>query len=136
GDVRDVADSKRLNRQSQQKLSTWTHGRLRQAISYKAEAEGMAVVLVAEHQSSQTCPNPTCRHRHKPRGRVYRCPACGLVTHRDRVGATNLLSRHCWGAVGQIRPPPRLMQRRPAAASGKRSMRRPLDTGHVARTER
>jgi hypothetical protein len=46
------------------------------------------------------------------------------------------LSRHCHGSVGQIRPAPNLMQRRPAAASGKRRMRGPLDTGKVARTER
>jgi putative transposase len=136
GDVRDVANGKRLNRRNQQKISTWTHGRLRQAITYKAEAQGIVVVRVDEASSSKSCPNPACRHRHKPRGRVYHCRACGLVAHRDLVGATNLLSRHCHGSVGQIRPAPSLMQRRPAAASGKRSMRRPLDTGNVARTER
>jgi putative transposase len=45
GDVRDVADGKRLNRKSQQKVSQWTHGLLRRYITYKAEAEGIRVVL-------------------------------------------------------------------------------------------
>ena len=40
GDVRDVADGKRLNRKSQQKVSNWSHGMIRQYIAYKAEAEG------------------------------------------------------------------------------------------------
>ena len=133
GDVRDVADGKRLNTKSQQKISTWTHGRMRQLISYKAAAAGMAVVLVDEAYSSQTCPNPACNHRHKPTGRVYRCPVCGLRAHRDAVGAVNLLSRHLHGVVGQVHPPPDIKHRRPAA-SGKRSMRSPLDTGQVART--
>jgi putative transposase len=131
GDVRDVADGKRLHAKSQQKISTWTHGRLRQYLTYKAEAAGIVVVLVDEAYSSQTC--PSCQHRHKPTGRVYHCPVCGLRAHRDAVGAVNLLSRHLHGAVGQIRPPPDTKHRRPAA-SGKRSMRSPLDTGHVART--
>ncbi|GIV95452.1 MAG: transposase [Herpetosiphonaceae bacterium] len=134
GDVRTVADGKRLNRNSQQKVSTWSHGRQRQYITYKAEAAGIRVVLVDEAYSSQTCPNPDCKHRYKPQGRVYRCPACGLRAHRDAVGAANLLSRFLYGAVGQIRPPPQTKYRRPAVIMhGKRSMRSPLDTGHVAR---
>jgi putative transposase len=132
GDVRDVADGKRLSAKNQQKISTWTHGRQRQFISYKAEAAGMAVVLVDEAYSSQTCPNPTCNHRHKPTGRIYCCPVCGLRAHRDAVGTVNLLSRYLYGMVGQIRPPPETKHRRPAAC-GKRSMRSPLDTGQVAR---
>ena len=40
GDARDVADGKRLNRKSQQKVSNWSHGMIRQYIAYKAEAEG------------------------------------------------------------------------------------------------
>ncbi|GIV97265.1 MAG: transposase [Herpetosiphonaceae bacterium] len=134
GDVRTVADGKRLNRNSQQKVSSWSHGRQRQYITYKAEAAGIRVVLVDEAYSSQTCPNPACTARHKPQGRVYRCPACGLRAHRDAVGAANLLSRFLYGAVGQIRPPPATKYRRPAVIiHGKRSMRSRLDTAHVAR---
>ena len=36
GDVRDVADGKRLNTKSQQKIGLWSHGRQRSYITYKA----------------------------------------------------------------------------------------------------
>jgi putative transposase len=48
GDVRDVADGKRLNRKSQQKVGTWSHGKQRQYITYKAAAEGIEVALQDE----------------------------------------------------------------------------------------
>jgi len=56
GDVRDVADGKRLKAKSQQKIGNWSHGQLRQQIEYKAAA-GITVELVDEAYSSQTCPN-------------------------------------------------------------------------------
>jgi len=105
GDVRDVADGKRLDAHTQQKIGTWAHGRLRAFITYKAEAEGIQVVLVDESYTTQTCPQ--CGQRHKPAGRTYRCPDCGFQAHRDVVGAANILSRHLHGELGQIRPPPR-----------------------------
>lgn len=104
GDVRDIADGKRLSAESQQKLGVWAHGRVRQYITYKAEAEGITVVLVDERATTKTCPQ--CGQGHKPAGRTYRCPDCGFSAHRDVVGAANILSRHLRGAVGQIRPPP------------------------------
>ena len=83
GDVRDVADGKRLNTKSQQKIGLWSHGRQRSYITYKAEAEGIAVTLVEEAYTSQTCPGTLpdgsgCLQCYKPKGRVYRCPACGF----------------------------------------------------------
>ena len=41
GDVRNVANGKRLNRKSQQKVSNWSYGKIRQYIAYKAAAEGI-----------------------------------------------------------------------------------------------
>jgi putative transposase len=120
GDVRDVADGKRLHRHQQQKIGLWSHGKQRQYIIYKAEAAGLTVApLVDEAYSTQTC--PSCGHRYKPRGRLYRCPACGLVRHRDCIGAANLLSRHLYGEVGKIVPPITTMYRHPFVKRGKRS---------------
>jgi IS605 OrfB family transposase len=56
GDVRDVADGKRLRALSQQKIGVWSHGRQRAYITYKAAAAGIAVTLVEEAYTSQTCP--------------------------------------------------------------------------------
>ena len=104
GDVRDIGDGKRLHRKSQQKVSQWTHGKLRQYLTYKAEAAGIAVVLQAEHYTSQTC--PACRQRYKPRGRTYRCPQpdCDFVGHRDVVGSSGILSLYLNGEIGGIFP--------------------------------
>src|SRR6266511_986493 len=128
GDVRDVAVQSNKGAAANQKFSTWRHGKLRVYLTYKAEAEGMRVVLVDEHHTSKTCPNPSCNQRHKPTGRVYRCQVCGFQAHRDVVGAANILSRQLFGAVGKVRPPPATMYRHPFL-TGKRSG---LGTGQPA----
>jgi len=66
--VRDVADGKRLGAKSQQKIGLWAHGRMRQYLTYKAEAVGIAAQLIDEAFTSQTCPR--CMQRYKPKGRV------------------------------------------------------------------
>ena len=53
-----------------QKVSGWSHGRLRQYITYKAERVGIEVVLQDERYTTQTC--PVCGQRKKPSGRIYR----------------------------------------------------------------
>jgi putative transposase len=106
GDVRDVADGKRLGAKSQQKIGLWSHGKVRQYITYTAQAEGIAVELVDEHDTSKTCPR--CGQQHKPRGRAYRCLVCGFVAHRDVVGSVNILSRNLYRALARIPPPPLL----------------------------
>jgi putative transposase len=103
GDVREVADGKRLNAKSQQKIGLWSHGRQRQYITYKAEAAGMSVVLIDEAYTSQTCPK--CLNCSKPKGRIYRCPVCGFVGHRDGLGCANILSQHYTGEPGHVWPP-------------------------------
>ncbi len=119
GDVRDIADGKRLNAKSQQKISNWSHGKIRCYIGYKAEAVGITVVDdVNEAYTSQTC--PSCQHKYKPKGRVYDCPACGFCGHRDVVGASNILSRVVYGELGKVRPPETVKYRHPVLR-GKRS---------------
>jgi putative transposase len=132
GDVRDVADGKRMATKCQQKISQWSHGKTRQYITYKAQAEGISVVLVDEHHTStKTCPR--CGRQCKPRGRIYRCPGkgCGLVAHRDVVGSVNILSRCTYEELAKILPPPLgATKYRHPSWTGKRS---PLDTGYMAR---
>ncbi|MCG8350599.1 MAG: transposase [Chloroflexales bacterium] len=127
GDVRDVADKGKLGKKSNQKVSNWSHGKLRQYITYKAEAEGISTELVSERATSQTCPH--CRGRHKPRGRVYTCGRCGFSGRRDGVGAVNILSMRQHGEPGRICPTGTTTYRIPHNV---RVLRSPLDTGHVA----
>jgi putative transposase len=129
GDVRGVADGKRLAAKSQQKIGLWSLDKARDYITYKAKAAGITVELVDEHNTSKTCPR--CGRQNKPRGRVYRCSGCGLVAHRDVVGSVNILSRKAHGELAKILPPPLAATKyRHPSWTGKRS---PLDMGHVAR---
>lgn len=124
GDVRDVADEVALGKRTNQKVSSWNHGKVRTYTEYKALAEGIAVILQNEAYTSQTCPN--CGGRHKPRGRVYRCPTCGFQAHRDVVGQINILSAYKTGAPGELPVPPIIKHREPYSI--RRTRRRP-DTG-------
>jgi putative transposase len=129
GDVRDVADGKRMAAQSQQKISLWSHGKTRKYMTYKAEAAGIRVELIDEHDTSKTC--PCCGRQYKPRGRIYRCAKCGLVAHRDVVGSVNILSRKTHGELAKILPPLLAATKyRYPSWTGKRS--RP-DTAELAR---
>ena len=149
GDVRNIANGKRLNRKSQQKVGNWSHGKQRKYITYKAAAKGIEVVLQNEAYTSQTCPQ--CGHRRKPTGREYSCRRCGFLGHRDIVGASNILSRTLYGELGQVIPfnaslvevPSTIKYRQPFGRAEKREIewtftreregkRSPLDTGQVA----
>jgi putative transposase len=125
GDVRNVADGKHLNTKSQQKVGVWSHGRQRAYLEYKAVAAGITVTLESEAYTSQTCPQ--CQQCYKPKGRVYRCPACGFTAHRDGVGCANILSQHYTGEPGHVLPP-KETYRHPFLV-GKRSR---LDTAELA----
>ena len=131
GDVRDVTDEVNYGKKTNQKISSWSHGKLRSYIEYKAAAAGIQTVLENEAYTSQTCPHPNCLRKIKPRGRTYRCPACGFVGHRDIVGASKILSRRVYGKLGQIYPA-QTKYRHPWI-TGKRS---PVDTRQVARQKR
>jgi putative transposase len=104
GDVRDIADGVDCGKEHNGRTSRWNHGKIRFYIGYKAEAEGLKIApLVDEHSTTKTCPN--CGHRHKPKGRNFRCPACRFQAHRDVVGQINILSRHLEGDVGRLPAP-------------------------------
>jgi putative transposase len=132
GDVRDIAEGKRLPSKTQQKIGLWSHGKTREYITYKAQAAGIVVELIDEHDTSKTCPR--CEHQYKPTGRVYRCPRCGLVAHRDAVGSVNILSRKIHGKLAKILPPPlhATKYRYPSLVS-KQGKRSGLDTADLAR---
>ncbi len=130
GDIRDIADGVDKGPKHNQRTSQWNHGKVRHYVEYKAQAEGLKVVLQAEHYTSQTCPN--CQHRHKPSGRTYRCPVCKFQSHRDVVGQINILSAFKHGAPGQIPAPTNITYRIPHQV---RVLRKSLDTGLVVQTK-
>jgi len=72
----------------------------------KAEEAGRAVVRVNPAYTSQTC--SACGHRQPmPLSvRVYECPRCGLVLHRDHNGSLNILAKglYACGRAGSVIP--------------------------------
>jgi putative transposase len=135
GDVRDVADGKRLHTKAQQKIGVWSHGRQRQYLTDKAAAAGITVILVNEAYTSQTCPGTlqdgtACLQCSTPKGRRFRCPACGFTAQRDALGAANILSQYSAGEPGHVLPhPPTYRSPFWKPRGGKR---RPSDAGHMA----
>jgi putative transposase len=127
GDVRNVAKGVNHGAQNNQKISGWSHGKIRTFVEYKAQAEGMRLVLQDEHYTSQTCPQ--CRSRHKPHGRVYTCGQCGFSGHRDVVGQINILSASTCGGPGKLPMPHTVKHRMP---HNLRLMRRRRDTGQMS----
>ncbi|MCY0897435.1 MAG: zinc ribbon domain-containing protein [Firmicutes bacterium] len=65
----------------------------------------MWCLLQDEAYASQECPR--CGHRHKPRGRLYACPACKFRFHRDGDGAINIRRKYlgCGAVVGAMASP-------------------------------
>lgn len=127
GDINDIGDGVALGKKTNQKISQWNHGEILKYVEYKAAAEGIRVVMQDERYTSQTCPN--CSHRHKPRGRNYRCPSCKFQSHRDVVGQVNILSAYKFGEPGKIPAPTEVKHRMPYNI---RLMRRRADTPQVA----
>jgi IS605 OrfB family transposase len=86
--VLNLAAGRRHNRRTRE----WRVGRLISVLRDKAEQADIALTLVDERGTSSTC--PACRARvPKPRGRVFRCPRCGLPGHRDLIAAASIAGR-------------------------------------------
>ncbi len=130
GDIRDIADEVNLGKQSNQKISQWSHGKMRQYITYKAAMVGMKIALQEESYTTKTC--PSCGKRNSCKGRVYRCSGCQWTGSRDgQVGAPNILSKYLYGELARVQVQSIKYRGCPLGAflTGKRSH---PDTVHVA----
>jgi IS605 OrfB family transposase len=97
GDPRGVLDKDSGTRQN---LATrnWRVGKLIGVLKDKAAVAGIEVATVDERGTSSTC--PCCKEKvPKPKGRNFSCRNCGLVAHRDLVGAINIASRSPRGGI-------------------------------------
>ncbi|MBV9387104.1 MAG: transposase [Chroococcidiopsidaceae cyanobacterium CP_BM_ER_R8_30] len=97
GDIRDIRKSMDYGKEMNQRLHSWSFGKFRELLSYKAKILGMQVVLQNEKDTTKTCPG--CGKKHKPKGRLYKCRSCGFKFDRDGVGAINIRSKYL-GCLG------------------------------------
>jgi putative transposase len=102
GDVRDVQTGVDLGSKSNQKVSQWPHGQFVKYFAYKLAKYGMKVGYIPEDDSTRTCSCCGLVKNSAPRGRVYICPGCGAVIHRDANGASNICSRARHGSYGFV----------------------------------
>lgn len=102
GDVRDVQDGVNFSTNSNQKISQWPHGQFVKYLAYKSAEQGMKADYIPEDYSTRTC--SWCKRvaKRAPKGRVYACPRCGAVIHRDANGASNICSRARYGSYGRV----------------------------------
>lgn len=90
---------KKKRKSTNQKLSNWSFGKLKNYLKYKLEAQGISLSEIDESFSSQTC--PVCSRKKKTSTRNYRCK-CGYKAHIDIHGARNILSKHLHGDIRYI----------------------------------
>lgn len=88
--LKGIRNTTRTSRKNKKNLYNWSFYRLSIYIEYKANLEGIKVEYVDPKYTSQTCPN--CGEKHKVNGRSYFCSDCGFRTHRDLVGAKNIIN--------------------------------------------
>ena len=84
-----IRNTTKISRKNKGNLHNWSFYRLAQYIQYKANLEGIKVEFVDPKYTSQKC--PICGEKHKVKGRSYVCGDCGFKTHRDILGAINIL---------------------------------------------
>jgi len=85
----NIRSATRKSRKNNRSLHSWSFYRLASFIEYKAKLVGIGVEYVDPAYTSQAC--PVCGVRNKARDRMYVC-RCGFRSHRDRVGALNILN--------------------------------------------
>jgi putative transposase len=102
GDVKDIQTGVNLGRKSNQKISQWPHGQFVGYVSYKARRLGMSTDQIAEDYSTKTCSECGQVLKDAPRGRVYRCPGCGVRLSRDGNGGANICSRFLYGEYASV----------------------------------
>ena len=75
-------------RHHNRRMSQREYGKDIDYLTHKSTQARIKSFTGSEQGTSSQC--PVCRHKHKPRGRVWKCRNCGFVGHRDVVGNVNM----------------------------------------------
>ncbi len=82
--------SKRRNKKFRTKLGKWNFSQLRNYITYKAQLNGVPLVIVPPAYTSQTCSN--CKHIGKRTNKHFKCANCGTIIDADYNASINIAS--------------------------------------------
>lgn len=97
---RTVPIARALNR----RLGRWLKGYLQERLAYKAELNGVELLVVNAAYTSQTCPRCWFTSERNRRGERFSCAACGYTCSADGVAATNVLRRGSDSAITRFTP--------------------------------
>ncbi len=75
-------------RHHNQRMGQWEYGKDIDYLTHKSRQARIESFTGSERGTSSQC--PVCRHRHKPKGRGWKCKRCGFMGHRDVVGSVNM----------------------------------------------
>ena len=75
-------------RHHNQRMAQWEYGKDIDYLKHKSKQACIESFTGSERGTSSQC--PVCRHKHKPKGRVWKCKKCGFTGHRDVVGSINM----------------------------------------------
>ncbi len=82
---------------------SWSFFDLRQKITYKAELQGVPLVLVDPRNTSRTCPMCGCvDKRNRPSQSVFSCIRCGFSGLADAIAAENIRRAALVGMVSLV----------------------------------
>jgi len=96
-------------RHHNQRMSQWEYGKDIDYLTHKSKQARIMSFTGTERGTSSQC--PVCGHRRKrPKGRVWKCKACGFIGHRDLVGSVNM---HPLAYHEKVEFPRRVTYRRP-----------------------
>ncbi|WP_208615141.1 zinc ribbon domain-containing protein [Streptomyces caeruleatus] len=89
--TRPFVSRKRLGKDTNRRLATWTKGITAEALTHVSERRGSALTLVNAAYTSQVA--PCCQILGKRLGDRLHCTQCGDVWQADHAGAINVLER-------------------------------------------
>ncbi len=83
-----------VRRRQRANLHSWSFFQLRSFVEYKAQRDGVPVVLVDPRNTSRTCPQCGCvDKRNRPTQSTFSCVACGFSGVADHIAAVNISRR-------------------------------------------
>lgn len=107
GNPHGVRDQK-TGRHHHQRMAGWEYGLDINYLQHKSQQARISCFTGTERGTSSQC--PVCEHRHKPKGRNWKCQKCGFTGHRDLVGSVNM---HPIGFGVKIQFPKKIAYLRP-----------------------